>query len=82
MSEKENMIKEIIAREVGCSLDKVIPTADLANDLGADSLDKVELIMAIEDEFDIVISDDDLFSVKTVKDLVDLLIITLYYNIR
>lgn len=73
MSEKETKIKQIIAEKLGVSEDKVIPQASFIDDLGADSLDQVELIMAFEDAFDIEIPDEDAEKLHTVKDAMDYL---------
>jgi acyl carrier protein len=58
----------IVHEKLGVSEEKVIPTATFVDDLGADSLDTVELVMAIEDEFNIVIEDDDAEKLRTVRD--------------
>ena len=71
MSANEAKVKQIIAEKLGVSEDKVVPTASFVDDLGADSLDQVELIMALEDEFDIEIPDEDAEKLKTVKDALD-----------
>jgi len=68
VSENEVKMKKIIAEKLGVSEDKVTPLASFVDDLGADSLDQVELIMALEDEFDIEIPDEDAEKIKTVKD--------------
>jgi acyl carrier protein len=73
VSEKETKIKQIIAEKLGVSEDKVIPQASFIDDLGADSLDQVELIMAFEDAFDIEIPDEDAEKLRTVKDAMDYL---------
>ena len=73
MSEKETKIKQIIAEKLGVSEDKVIPQASFIDDLGADSLDQVELIMAFEDAFDIEIPDEDAEKLRTVKNAMDYL---------
>lgn len=73
MSEKEAKIKQIIAEKLGVSEDKVVATASFVDDLGADSLDQVELIMAFEDAFDIDIPDEDAEKMKSVKDALDYL---------
>lgn len=73
MSEKETKIKQIIAEKLGVSEDKVIAQASFIDDLGADSLDQVELIMAFEDAFDIEIPDEDAEKLRTVKDAMDYL---------
>ena len=64
-------VKEIISRELNIDPSKVTPEAHLEKDLGADSLDAVEVIMALEDEFDISVDDDALQTIKTVQDLVE-----------
>ena len=71
MSEREGKIKQIIAEKLGVSEDKVTTQASFVDDLGADSLDQVELIMAFEDAFDIDIPDEDAEKMKTVKDAID-----------
>lgn len=68
MSENESKIKQIIAEKLGVSEDKVTPQASFVDDLGADSLDQVELIMAFEDAFDVDIPDEDAEKLKTVND--------------
>lgn len=68
MSEMENKVKQIIAEKLGVSEDKVTPQASFVDDLGADSLDQVELIMAFEDAFDVEIPDEDAEKLKSVKD--------------
>jgi acyl carrier protein len=69
----EGKVKQIIAEKLGVSEDKVNPQASFVDDLGADSLDQVELIMAFEDAFDVEIPDDDEEKFKTVKDAYDYL---------
>ena len=64
-------VKEIISRELNIDPSKVTPEAHLEKDLGADSLDAVEVIMALEDEFDMSVDDDALQTIKTVQDLVE-----------
>lgn len=64
-------LQEIIVTELGVDKADVTLEADLNDDLGADSLDAVELIMAIEDEFDLSISDDVAQNLKSVKQIVD-----------
>jgi acyl carrier protein len=73
VSEKEDKVKKIIAEKLGVSEDKVLPAASFVDDLGADSLDQVELIMAFEDAFDVEIPDEDAEKLKTVKDALDYL---------
>lgn len=67
----EQRIRKIIAERLGQNLSKIIPQASLIDDLGADSLDQVELIMAFEDEFDIEIPDEDAEKLKTVKNAIN-----------
>ena len=64
-------VKEIIVNELKVDPAKVVPEANLKEDLGADSIDAVEVIMSLEDEFNISIDDDAAENIKTVQDLVD-----------
>jgi acyl carrier protein len=73
VSERETKVKQIIAEKLGVGEDKVTPQASFVDDLGADSLDQVELIMALEDEFAVEIPDEDAEKLKTVKDAIDYL---------
>ncbi|MDE2654861.1 MAG: acyl carrier protein [Gemmatimonadetes bacterium] len=66
----EARVKEIIIDELGVEADKVTPDASFVDDLGADSLDTVELIMAFEEEFEIDIPDEDAEKMRTVGDAV------------
>ena len=63
-------VKNIIVEQLGVEADQVKPEAQFVNDLGADSLDTVELIMALEEEFDIEIPDDKAEKIKTVGEAV------------
>lgn len=63
-------VSTIIVDHLGVAADKVMPAADLRRDLGADSLDTVELIMALEEEFNISIKDEDAEKIRTVGDAV------------
>ena len=67
----EDKVKKIIAEKLGVELEEVVPEASFVDDLGADSLDLVELIMSMEEEFDIDISDEDAEKLVTVKDAID-----------
>jgi acyl carrier protein len=67
----EDKIKKIIAEKLGVEAAEVVPEASFVDDLGADSLDLVELIMSMEEEFDIDISDEDAEKLVTVKDALD-----------
>lgn len=64
-------LQEIIAEELGVEQSEVVLEASLTDDLGADSLDAVELIMALEDTFGLEISDDKAQSLNTVKSIVE-----------
>ncbi len=64
-------VKAIIVKELNVNPDKITLDASLADDLGADSLDAVEVIMELEDKYSITIDDESAKSIKTVKDLVD-----------
>ncbi|MBX7137951.1 MAG: acyl carrier protein [Oligoflexia bacterium] len=63
-------IKEIIVEQLGVGIEEVNPEASFIEDLGADSLDIVELIMALEEEYDIEIPDEDAEKIQTVKDVI------------
>jgi acyl carrier protein len=63
-------VQEIIANQLGVDADEVTPETDI-DDLGADSLDFVEILMAVEEEFDIEITDDEADKIDTVEDLVE-----------
>lgn len=63
-------VKSILAAQLDIEEDKITETTDIAEDLGADSLDVVELMMSIEEEFGIEIADEDARSFKTVSDVV------------
>ena len=64
-------IKSIVADQLGVDEDQVTEDASFIDDLGADSLDTVELIMAFEKEFDVEIPDEDAQKIKTVKDVIE-----------
>lgn len=64
-------VKNIIADQLGVDVEEVTQDASFTDDLGADSLDIVELVMAFEEEFDIEIPDDDAEQIATVKNAVD-----------
>ena len=66
----EERVKEIIAEQLGVEKDKITPEAKFVEDLGADSLDVVELIMAFEEEFGIEIPDEDAEKIQTVGDVI------------
>ncbi|MBF0484821.1 MAG: acyl carrier protein [Candidatus Omnitrophica bacterium] len=64
----EEKIKSIIAEQLGVKIEEVTPEASFIDDLGADSLDTVELIMALEEEFNVEIPDEDAEKMTTVGD--------------
>ena len=67
----EERVKKIIAEKLSVDLEEVVPEASFVDDLGADSLDLVELIMSMEEEFDTDISDEDAEQITTVQDAID-----------
>jgi len=67
----EEKVKEIIIEQLDITEEECVPDAAFIDDLGADSLDIVELIMAMEDHFGLEISDDDLAKMRTVRDIMD-----------
>lgn len=67
----ESQVKEIIATQLSVEPEKVTSEAKFIEDLGADSLDIVELVMAFEDKFSIEVPDEDTEKLKSVKDVVD-----------
>jgi acyl carrier protein len=73
MAFSEDRVKQIIMDQLGVSADQVTPQASFIDDLGADSLDTVELVMALEEEFDIEIPDEDAEKMKSVQDALDYL---------
>ena len=66
----QERVKNIIVEQLGVEADQVKPEAQFVNDLGADSLDTVELIMALEEEFDIEIPDEKAEKIKTVGEAI------------
>lgn len=67
----EEKVKEVIVEQLNITEEECVPAAAFIDDLGADSLDIVELIMALEDTFGMDISDDDLAKIHTVQDVID-----------
>jgi acyl carrier protein len=64
-------IKAVVVEQLGVNADEVKEDSKFVEDLGADSLDVVELVMALEEKFDIEIPDDEAEKIKTLKDVVD-----------
>ena len=71
MASVEEKVKQIIVEQLGVDEGEVTPNASFVDDLGADSLDIVELVMAFEEAFDIEIPDEDAEKIRTVKDATD-----------
>ncbi|PJA78158.1 MAG: acyl carrier protein [Nitrospirae bacterium CG_4_9_14_3_um_filter_51_5] len=67
----EERVKKIIIEQLGVEEDDVVPEAKFVEDLGADSLDTVELVMALEEEFEIEIPDEDAEKIQTVAAAID-----------
>jgi len=67
-------VKEMVASQLGKSKDEITPESSFIEDLGADSLDLVELIMSMEDEFGLEISDEDAESIITVQDAISFIV--------
>lgn len=70
MADIEQKVKDIIINELGVDAEKVTPEASFVEDLGADSLDTVELVMAFEEEFGMEIPDEDAEKLQTVGDAI------------
>ncbi|SVB89762.1 uncharacterized protein METZ01_LOCUS242616 [marine metagenome] len=71
MSTIEERVKKIVIEQLGVADDQVTPDASFVDDLGADSLDTVELVMALEEEFDAEIPDDEAEKITTVKQAIE-----------
>lgn len=71
MSNIDERVKKIIAEQLGVEEAKVVPEASFVEDLGADSLDTVELVMALEEHFETEIPDEDAQKILTVKNAID-----------
>ncbi|MEE9456454.1 MAG: acyl carrier protein [bacterium] len=74
MADVAGKVKEIIVEQLGVTSEQVTPEASFVEDLGADSLDTVELVMALEEEFDIQIPDEEAEKITTVQQAVDYII--------
>ena len=71
MPDIEAKVKEIVVEQLSVNADDVLPDAKFVEDLGADSLDQVELVMALEEEFDLDIPDEDAEKIRTVGNAID-----------
>ncbi|MGD8719561.1 MAG: acyl carrier protein [Candidatus Zixiibacteriota bacterium] len=74
MADVTDKVKEIIVEQLGVTPEQVTPEASFIEDLGADSLDTVELVMALEEEFDIQIPDEEAEKITTVQQAVDYIV--------
>lgn len=63
-------VRKMLAEQLNISIDKIKPETKVIEDLGADSLDVVEMLMLLEDEFDVTVSDEESVNLKTVADIV------------
>lgn len=66
-------IKSLLSNQLGIKEDRITPKSRFLEDLGADSLDMVELLMTLEDEFNVTVSDDDATKLKTVQDIINII---------
>ena len=71
MSDIEARVKKIVAEQLGVKEDEITAEASFVDDLGADSLDTVELVMALEEEFETEIPDEDAEKIKTIQDAIN-----------
>jgi acyl carrier protein len=72
-NEMQKKVADIIANQLGVEKEMVTPEANVVDDLGADSLDVVELVMALEEAFDLEIPDEEAEKIRTVKDILEYL---------
>ena len=66
-------VRDMLAKQLNLKPEQITPQSDVVKDLGADSLDVVELLISLEDEYGISIPEDDIVNVKTVQDIVDMI---------
>ena len=66
-------VKEMLVEKLGISADKITMESEIVKDLGADSLDLVEMLLSLEENFGVTISDEETENIKTVKDIVELI---------
>ena len=71
MSDNEQRVRKIVSEQLGTDDDKIKNESSFIDDLGADSLDTVELVMALEEEFDTEVSDDEAEKITTVQQAID-----------
>lgn len=72
-------VRGIVAEQLGVSEDDILPSSTFGEDLGADSLDVVECLMALEEEFEVEIPEEDAEQFETVKDLIDYVVTRMEY---
>ncbi len=72
-TELESQVADIIVAQLGATKEEIVPEASFIDDLGADSLDIVELVMAMEEKFDVEIPDDDAEKIQTIGDAISYL---------
>lgn len=66
-------VKELVAEQLGISKDSISENSNIIEDLGADSLDVIEMLMTLEDEYGVTIPDDKISQVKTINQIVELI---------
>ena len=66
-------VRDMLAKQLNLNPEQITPQSDVVKDLGADSLDVVELLISLEDDYGISIPEDDIVNVKTVQDIVDMI---------
>lgn len=66
-------VRAMLAKQLNLPAEKIAPESDVVKDLGADSLDVVELLISLEDDYGISIPEEDIVNVKTVQDIVDMI---------
>lgn len=71
LKEITEKVKQIVSEQLGVDETEVTPSASFVDDLGADSLDQVELVMALEEAFDLEIADEDAEKIRSVQDAID-----------
>lgn len=73
MAEAEARLRQIIAEQLGVTEEEVVPEASFVDDLNADSLEMVDLIISLEEEFNVQVSDEDAEKIRTVRDAIEYL---------
>lgn len=73
MAEADARLRQIIAEQLGVTEEEVVPEASFVDDLNADSLEMVDLIISLEEEFNVQVSDEDAEKIRTVRDAIEYL---------